>query len=503
MTSIKRNLVANFLGKIWTALMSIIFLPYYIKLIGVESYGLVGIYVSLLALFAVLDLGLCTTMNREMARLSSQGSSPEEFRNVTRTLEILYWAIAILIGASIFFAAPFLAENWFIAKELSPEVIKQALYCIGIALAFFWPSSFYSGGLMGLQKQVLLNGIAVFSATLRGIGMVIVLTFISPTIQAFFIWQIIVNLLQTCLTAFCLWSHLPLSNLKPRFNLEILKSLKGFTIGIAGTTALGIILAQLDKVILSKILTLDTYGYYVFATTVASSLYYIIGPIFSAFFPHFTQLVYANNLEDLKRVYHIACQLMSSLILPITLLVVLFSPELIYLWTRNAETVENTYLLVKLLMIGTAFHGLLTLPYALQLAYGSTKLIFYLNLASVVLIIPLLLWSANKYGSVGAANVWVIVNAGAFFVAIPAMHKKLLKQENWSWFVQDVGLPLLVALSIVLIGRWYFPKENINGIFPFFYLGLTYVLAVVSAILISPSVRSWVMRSVIKRKSMI
>ena len=45
------------------------FVPLYIKFMGVESYGLVGIYFPLLALSDFLDMRLSDTMNREMARL--------------------------------------------------------------------------------------------------------------------------------------------------------------------------------------------------------------------------------------------------------------------------------------------------------------------------------------------------------------------------------------------------------------------------------------------------
>ena len=79
MPSIKKSFTANVVGKIWTTLMSFAFLPYYIKLIGFEAYGLVGVYSTLLALSNIFDFGLGSSMTREMARLSSQPSPPERF----------------------------------------------------------------------------------------------------------------------------------------------------------------------------------------------------------------------------------------------------------------------------------------------------------------------------------------------------------------------------------------------------------------------------------------
>ena len=42
--SVARNVVANFLGQGWTAVMNLAFIPVYIKFLGVEAYGLIGLF---------------------------------------------------------------------------------------------------------------------------------------------------------------------------------------------------------------------------------------------------------------------------------------------------------------------------------------------------------------------------------------------------------------------------------------------------------------------------
>ncbi|HMD01147.1 MAG TPA: polysaccharide biosynthesis protein, partial [Ferruginibacter sp.] len=61
MASIKIDIVANLVGKIWSALIAILFIPLYIKFLGIEAYGLVGFYVTLLGAITLLDLGLSAT----------------------------------------------------------------------------------------------------------------------------------------------------------------------------------------------------------------------------------------------------------------------------------------------------------------------------------------------------------------------------------------------------------------------------------------------------------
>ena len=46
MSTLKQNVVANYLGGAWTILMGVAFVPVYIHFLGVEAYGLIGVYVG-------------------------------------------------------------------------------------------------------------------------------------------------------------------------------------------------------------------------------------------------------------------------------------------------------------------------------------------------------------------------------------------------------------------------------------------------------------------------
>jgi O-antigen/teichoic acid export membrane protein len=59
---------------------------------------------------------------------------------------------------------------------------------------------------------------------------------------------------------------------------------------MAANSVVGLSLTQLDKVVLSRILTLVHFGYYTLAGTVSSAVWVIIGPINSVLFPRFAQL---------------------------------------------------------------------------------------------------------------------------------------------------------------------------------------------------------------------
>jgi O-antigen/teichoic acid export membrane protein len=499
MTLIKKNIAANFTGSIWQALMGLVFIPLYIKFMGVESYGLIGIFATLQAIFVILDMGLSATLTREMARLSVLPGREQEMRNLVRSLEVLYWCVAIFIGMSIMTISSFIAHQWVKAGQLSPQIIEQALRIMGFAMALQWPASFYSGGLSGLQRQVLLNAINIAMSTLRGAGAVLILWLISPTIQAFFSWQIITSVINTFLLAFFLWHKLPRTEVRPSFQKQLLAGVWRFAAGMSGISALATILTQLDKVILSKMLTLEMFGYYTLGGVFAMSLYRLIGPVFSAVYPRFTQLVSLADQDGLKQLYHASCQFMSVLILPASVVVAMFSYEIMLIWTQNQMTAEKSHVLVSILICGTALNGLMNIPYGLQLAHGWTRLALSANLIAIIMLAPMIIFMTFQYGALGAASVWVILNGGYVLIYIHFMHRRLLPREKWIWYWHDVSLPLIPSLLIPGLGR-IFIDGHISQFTTIIYLIIISISTLAITAITTKTTRIWFFNKLSNRR---
>jgi O-antigen/teichoic acid export membrane protein len=485
-----RNITANFAGTLWSGLMGPALVSVYVRFMGIEAYALVAILTTLQAAFTLFDLGLSTATNRELARLSVREDHTSEARDLVRTTETVYWLLAVAIGVIVIALAPLLAHRWIHAERLTVGTVQQAFLIMGLILAFQFPFSLYAGGLIGLQRQVLLNAIIIATATLRGVGAIALLWLVSPTIRTFFVWQLIVTMVQTGMTAWFLWRSLPHAAARPRFRRAVIRGLWRFATGLMAISFFALLLTQGDKIILSRLLALEQFGYYTLAAVVASSLYLLITPIFTAIFPRLTQLVATGDDAALRTLYHQSCQLVSVLLLPVALVIAVFAREILQVWTRNPTVVENTHRIVSLLVIGTALNGLMNVPYALQLANGWTRLALYQNVIAVALLMPLLIWAANRYGGVGAAVIWITVNAGYVLIGVQVMHTRLLRTEKRAWYGRDVGLPLIGTLTVVLVGRALFPTDA-----PAFVtigaLALVSVAALAAACLLTPLTHDW------------
>jgi O-antigen/teichoic acid export membrane protein len=270
LSGVKLELLANFVGTGWSGLVQLACVPLYLRLLGIEAYGLIGFYLMLQALLQILDLGLSPTMNREMARYSVQSERAAEARNLVRTLEIGYWLIGLLIGAGMLASSPWIATRWIKTSAIPVRDLKQAVMLMGVLAVLQWPVSLYQGGLMGLRRQVLFNALKVAAATLANVGAVLMLWWVSPTIQVFLIWQVGMSALLVTSLAILLWRSLPSSDCAARFDLSVARKVWRFAAGMTGIAVISLVLTQADKVLVSKLLSLRTFGYYALAWSVAS-----------------------------------------------------------------------------------------------------------------------------------------------------------------------------------------------------------------------------------------
>jgi O-antigen/teichoic acid export membrane protein len=144
---------------------------------------------------------------------------------------------------------------------------------------------------------------------------------------------------------------------------------------------------------------------------------------------------------------------MAVLIAPLAGVLILFSDEILAIWLGSTDAARKVAPLASVLVIGTALNGLVNVPYALQLAYGWTRIGSYLSALLLVMFVPSLILLTSAFGALGAAIAWAAINALYVLIAIPLTHQRLLPDEARRWAVEDTALPLLAAGTVVLLGR--------------------------------------------------
>lgn len=488
--SVKRNFLAGLGGSIWSALLRLAVVPLYLKFLGTEAFGLIGFFVTIQTLLQLLDLGMSPTLNREVARCSTTDSMGEA-RSLLHTLAVVYWTIAGIIALAVMLLAPVIAGHWLQAVHMSHASVTHAIMLMGLVVACRWPVGLYMGALMGLQKIAMTSAINAVMGTLSSLGAVTILAFVSPTIDAFFIWQACVGLIYVMYMRWIAWRLIASGKEPSRFSIKELKRVWLFSAGMTGVSVTGVVLMQLDKVLMSRLISLEAFGRYTLAAILANGLYILLTPLFNTIYPRMSALVASGETEKLIQLYRTSTRLFLAMLFPIAIAATMFSQDLIYLWTRNHELAVHSAMIASFFLIGTTLNGVMHFPYALQLAYGNTKLPLTINAVLIIIMVPVIIMLALSFGAVGGAAAWALTNCIYVFLGTWMTHRTLLKGIGVKWMMGDVGVPMCIAticvgLIGVLLHRYQVPMFE-----TLITAGILVCISFVITIMISPNLRDF------------
>ena len=141
--SVKRNIAANYLGTAWATLIQIACVPLYIKYLGIEAYGLIGIYILLNVLSSLLDSGLTTVVVRELARFKAGAISIEHIRTLLRSIEFVFLGLGLANLITVTIGARWIAENWLTTVSITVATVTYAFYLMGGLIAMRWFAGLY------------------------------------------------------------------------------------------------------------------------------------------------------------------------------------------------------------------------------------------------------------------------------------------------------------------------------------------------------------------------
>lgn len=504
-STIRRDLVATYGAQAWIAIMGVMFVPVYIRYLGIEAYGVIGLFATLQGMLVILDLGMTPTLTREIARFTGGERDVVGVRDLLRSVEIVAAIVGITAALIIWAASGWLSQSWLRAQSIPSTELARALTIMGIVAALRFIEGIFRGAILGLHRQILYNVISATMATLRGVGAILVLANVSRTLNAFFIWQGLVSIATLVALAVATYGALPRGERGGRFSLEALRSIWRFAAGMLGISLLALMLTQIDKIMLSRLLSLTALGHYMLATVAASALETMVAPLFQAVTPRLSRLHATEDDAGFVALYHAGSQMVTVTAGAAGLVLIGFPELVLTAWTSDHPLSVEVAPFLQLLALGYLFNVLMWMPYQAQLANRWTGLALRTNIVAVIAVVPALLWAVPRFGAISAAVVWVLLNAGYVLIGVHLMHRRILHQEKWRWYWQDIMAPLASAGGVIIVLRWVLATQfddHINGkIAQIGVLVFISSIALIAAALGAPMVRSYGLRLLTARVS--
>lgn len=443
----KKNIIANYIGQIYVMSVSIIVMPLYLEYIGAEAYGLIGFFVLMQVFLNLLDAGFSPTLGRQVAEARGNSKKFKEFFKLLRSVEIIFFLFSIVVTLSVFSISSWISQEWIKVNHLGQDTVQDCIVLMGIILSIRWFSTIYKSGINGFEDQVWLNKTNIFISTLKYLGSLIVLIFISQDIKMFFYYQLAVGIVEVIILNIRMYKLLPIYEMKNdvfslKINIQAIKVILPFSMSICYTTLIWTLLMQFDKLILSNVLSLENFGYFSMIILIASSLIAIATPIFLAISPKMTVLLSSGENAKMQNVYKKMTQLITWSVLSSSLLIYIFSKQILFIFIGNIEASEWGSNILILYSLGYAFFVLGSFQYYLQNSFGDLK--YYVRGASIMLIfqIPVMYYSVVQYEAIGSGFVWLIFNFLWFIFFTLIVHNKFLPKFHLKWLLEDI-IPIL------------------------------------------------------------
>lgn len=491
--SLKRNILANYASQIYVTLIGIVMVPMYVRYMGAEAYGLVGFFAMLQAWFTLLDMGLTPTMARATARFNGGASDALSLRRLLRALEGIFIVIAVLGGASMIAGSGAIAGSWLKVQHLPLDEVQHVIMLMAVIVALRWVCGLYRGAINGFERFVWLGGFNIAIATARFVLVIPLFIYVGTSPTEFFRYQLVVAVVELVVLVAQTYRLLPKVKTGKRtpWQWEPLRGVLKFSLSIAFTSSVWVLVTQTDKLVLSKLLPLADYAYYTLAVLVASGVMVISGPISGALLPRLTKLSASGDEVGLIRLYRNATQLVTVIAVPTALVLAFFSEQVLWAWTGNAEIAHTAAPVLTLYALGNGILALGAFPYYLQFAKGDLRLHLIGNALFVLLLIPALIWATIQYGVIGAGYAWLGANAVYFLFWVPKVHKRFVKGLHMQWLLRDVG----TTVSLTVVGgvlanslvKW--PQERLPVA-----MGITAVSLVLLVIAVAGS--SWIRETI-------
>jgi len=424
--TLRKTIVANYFGAVAVALAPVLALPWYLGLLGPKQFGLVGFIVMLQAVLGLLDAGMSQSLVREIAvRLGSNSAGKQSAALLLFGFERVYWLFGLCVGGLTFLAADMVAGQWLKLGDLPASLGRQAVCGAALLFAAQFPGSVYRSLLVGAQAQVALNGLTVAGAFVRHAGAVLVV-YCWPTLAAYLIWHVFTALLETLLRGGLAWRTLNVMRAEMKWDMREIRPVWRSVAWMSGATWLGALTVQMDKIVLSRMASIEVFGYYSIAAALAVGVLQLIYPLVQAVLPHAIHL--RKDPKDLRR---LSIKLLGLIAILVALGVIIFmtiGKWLLQIWLGSQGAVQAVYPLLAVLLVGSSLNAFYNVGYLNWLANKRTDRVFQVNamalLLSVVIIPPLVGWQ----GAVGAAFGWLVINLIGFLLSLEWLKAKQEKE---------------------------------------------------------------------------
>jgi O-antigen/teichoic acid export membrane protein len=468
MSRLSKNIIYNFIGQGLLLILGFVAVKYIFKQLGEDALGIIYFTVMLNSLASVvLEMGICATTVREVAGCFEE--EPAYISELIRTFSLFFWSAYVLISFAVYVLAPVMVEKWINLTTMDAATAIYVLRILGITSLVALPKSLYVSLFRGLQRMEFNNIIDVVTSGLQQFGIILILALGGNLFKVVY-WFAACYLLRILIYLVCSAHFFSPRALVPGYSLAVVKRNIGYSLKMMSLSFLLAIHKQADKVIVSKLLSIGTFGYYSFAYSSVSRGALVTGAIAQAAFPYFSALSQKGDRNRLITQYHKLQDLLCFATVPL-FAAIPFASLPLFSYLFNEQVARMLLLPITLLCVSFYMNGTLRMASTFTVSTGKPEIVVKLNSFALFILLPITIVLIYQFGLTGAALSWVFYYIFAYVYAVPRICVECLKIPTEKWYLQVLRIFLLICFTYGLAGAVLHVLDN-SGILS---LSLAYI----------------------------
>lgn len=406
------------------------------RLLDPAAFGLVSVSTLIINFFYIFsNLGFSNSIIYKQ----------EDDKKVLSSLYLLSLLMGLFIFSVVYLSAPLIIA-YYKEPQLDPVVKLASLYFLIIYFGQIY--------LFLLQKELQFRQIAIMEISGAVVGAAVAITLAYKNLGAFSLiyGQLSMHTVRTALQIF-FGRNLFTPTLQ--FNFGLIKEHIRFGIYNVGDGLLGFIQGNADTIIIGGLLGVKPLGYYTIAYQLAVFPITKLNPIIlQVAYPILARM--KEDAAELKRSYIKILDLISYLNLPLLAGLFITADGLIPLVYGPGW--EPTLVLIKIFVFQSFFSCLAHPLFTLAFTKGKPNLLFYLNLITLIVKVPLLYLFGSYGGVTGIA--FAFLTATIINLAINFFMAHSLIGNFFREFLTNILKP--VSFCIFMLALVIFYKETIG-----------------------------------------
>lgn len=399
-----QNILANYLAVAWMGGLTLVLIPFYLRRLGPEQWGVVAICITVQGFLGLLDAGLAQIMPRDIARVAGDRAAEARVFRVFSRAYLALGLAGLLLGQA---GVSWLSGDWIARGRGAGADVELALRLVLVQFLFQFSNNAHMGYWNGVQAQALANFRQCAFVTAKHAG----------ALWLVYAWR--ADALGY------LASFVVFSALEWGANARTIRKALGASAGgeisaadfralgrEAGALALGVLIgmlvSQIDRIVLSHSVEMAAYGRYVVVATLGLAFMQLQYPLMRAFFPRIVRAELGGEGGDHHG--HTARWLVVGLaalcVLP-CFLVAAAAPWVLEAWTGDPRIAAEGSLPLRLILGAVAVNALYQLIYQRMLSQGHWRMVVLVNLAMLAVVTPVAFFAAPVWGIAAGGMAWL------------------------------------------------------------------------------------------------